>query len=711
MNNSIYLRRRSKLSVNKGTKSTHLKYVASIMKNIEGLGYTLSKKLVVRLQTLDIEKIGKIERLVVKTLREMTGANKNYRPMYPNFPVQVMEASEAELYVNAILHYFGDWIGVRIMPKYQKEKRDEIKDRVGKLKLIDLGSEKDFGNIFTSLVSANASISETDKEDLMWFAANYRKDIKDLMPNRIPQKETMAYVASLIMPFKDAAEILSPLFKTATDVLRFAVALSDGDVSLATNTKFRNFSRSERRFLLGLLNNAGSITEDMIRYKKRWIRLGEKIHPGEFKDTHKKCYKAFDVIRNNKPFKTFGNTVEQGLLEKHYSKPGALVALVGVLKQRPGELARRLDKLLRDATGQKTILDAFAECADKISTPVLLQVMKHFACRNDEKDVSDIRVFFPKGNVAKVKAIDNTLPPIKNESCLIVVKECEKALVNRFKKLDPIKNVYVDKALDSYLVPFSQRSASKALKTLVRGSKIPLPTGGKNTVRFFLWWKDIGTGYDGRVDIDLSAIIFDENWNYVDHISYTNLRSACFNACHSGDITSAPKGACEFIDMDLSAVEDCHIARYVMMTLTSYTTQPYCNLPECFAGWMMRSHSKSGEIFDARTVANKVDLAADTTICIPVIFDMKERNFIWADIALKKDPNYSNNIQGNMSSMAIMGKAMVELKKPNLYDLFRLHAKARGKLVKDKKEADTVFSVNGDITPFDTEKIMSEFMQ
>lgn len=57
-----------------------------------------------------------------------------------------------------------------------------------------------------------------------------------------------------------------------------------------------------------------------------------------------------------------------------------------------------------------------------------------------------------------------------------------------------------------------------------------------------------------------------------------------------------------------------------------------------------------------------------------------------------------------------MGKAMTNLIKPNLYDLFVLHALARGTLVDNPDRAQSVFSVNSGITPYDTEKIMSDYL-
>ncbi len=64
----------------------------------------------------------------------------------------------------------------------------------------------------------------------------------------------------------------------------------------------------------------------------------------------------------------------------------------------------------------------------------------------------------------------------------------------------------------------------------------------------------------------------------MEHISYTNLRSAQYKAFHSGDIVSAPKGACEFIDIDIESVLR-YGGRYVVSYLNSFTLQPFCNLP------------------------------------------------------------------------------------------------------------------------------------
>src|SRR5262249_52839214 len=150
-------------------------------------------------------------------------------------------------------------------------------------------------------------------------------------------------------------------------------------------------------------------------------------------------------------------------------------------------------------------------------------------------------------------------------------------------------------------------------RTVARGSRLSLPPGP--IIRLFLWWRNGRS----RTDIDLSAALFDSDFRYVDVLSYYSLKS--WGAIHSGDIVDGPKGAAEFIDLDTDVLRQRGI-RYVTATLSSYTQQPYCELPECFAGWMNREAAGSGEIFEARTVVDRLDLTAETIFALPLVFDL-----------------------------------------------------------------------------------------
>ncbi|MBE1441595.1 TerD family protein [Paenibacillus sp. OAS669] len=699
MKNVIYLRRENKLIIEPGSGSSPLpeRYLATAMKNIEYLGFTFSKRLMDTVRTLSVEAFTQLYDQLVADLKTLVGAHVNYKPMYPNFPQQVMLASEAELYINAILHYI-----TLELPQYKANDRFPMLEQVD-LKVIDLGSEAEFDQMIRQLLQAKVSISASDKEDIDWAIAHY-EDLETILPLEIPLKENVGLVVgALIKHGRASVKLVGRYIKTATDVLRLAAALSDGDISLANPTKFRKYKRSERRLLLGLLEQCHPITEDMLRYKHRWIRLGEILHPSEYKNQFFHCKEAFDILRNNKPFETFRGRLELALLYNN------VWTAVDLLRTRPGEFARKLDHVLRitDITDDALlVVEAFGEVIEQVATPVLLQVQNHFQHRND---LQGLRTFFPKGNVAKAVAIQNRLVQLAPEVCQAIVDLCRSTLIRRFAALPPLGSIYMDERLQSYKVPFSQRSASKSLRTIVRGSQLEMPQG--NTIRFFTWWKEgvIDGRPTGRVDIDLSAVMYDENWQYVEHISYTNLRSDKYKAAHSGDITSAPNGACEFIDLHIPSIVS-YGGRYIVASLNSFTEQPYCDLPECFAGWMIRANPGKGGVFEPSAVVDKIDITADTQIAIPVIMDLVERKVIWTDLALTRHPNYHNNVEGNQRGMVLMGRAMTSLKKPTLYDLFLLHAEARGQLVRDADAADTIFSVDRGITPFDTSKIIGEFI-
>jgi stress response protein SCP2 len=692
LNNSLYLRRRSKIILPAVSGSDLLpeNYVASVTKNLETLGFGFSEELIAACRALSLDQLTDLYQELITDLRKIKGAHVKFKPMYPNFPKQVMEMSKVELYFNALVHY---WSRGKLLPISEIKERLPLLDNV-ELKQIGLGNAEEFATLFTQIASSNTSLSEQDKEDLRWFVEAYGGAIRNRMPESIPQKENLALIAGLLIQYTtDAEEILRPFFKTATDVLRLAVALSEGDVSLAASTKFRTFSRKERRLLLGLLERLPSATEDMLRWKGRWIRLGEKLHPGEFAGRFPKTATAFTILRDDLPFATFNSGIEKALAEKNIGKA------VAQLSKRPGDFARRLDHLLRtEPTSQDTVITVFNAVAPQVSTPVLLQVMTHFAVRNDR---SGLRVFFPKGNLAKAQGIPNELPTLPEDVCERISGVCGEALEARFGALPSLGKVFIDEELRNYPAPFAMRSASKALRSLVRGTKLPLHANSK-VLRFFIWWKN---GVD-QTDIDLSAAMFNTDFDYVDVLSYYNLKG--FGGVHSGDIVDAPEGASEFIDVTLENLRTANI-RYVAMLVNSYSQQPFADLPECFAGWMSRDEAASGEVYEPKTVQDRVDLTADTRISLPMIIDVVEEKVIWCDMALRNHPRWQNNVEGNKNGIRLTLQSLTNLKKTSLYDLFSLHAAARGERVASPTEADTVFSVAAG-TPFRVEEIASQYL-
>ncbi|HEX8834448.1 MAG TPA: hypothetical protein VF719_09620, partial [Abditibacteriaceae bacterium] len=322
MNNELYLRRRRHVFVAPGSGETSPELVAALLKNIESLGFTLSLELQARVATLSLEELEVFYAMLTAALRDLVGDHVKWKPFYPNFPTQVMEMSEARLYLNAIFHYLTN----QKIPFVKQER--PILDEKTQLKVIDLGSVEDFEAIFRDSVGAKTSIPPTDKTDVRWFVSNYKDDIVRLMPDAVVNRENLAFVgAALLQETTVGADWVRSMVTTATDVLRLAVALNGGDVSLANRgaaikaardqqqallanaekypehaayfkqmveasrahqkaqadlNKFGKFSRSQRKLLLQLLEGCPNATEDMLRWQELWVRLGERLHPGEY---------------------------------------------------------------------------------------------------------------------------------------------------------------------------------------------------------------------------------------------------------------------------------------------------------------------------------------------------------------------------------------------------------------------------------------------
>ena len=700
--NKILLRRKNLLIVEpinadyEQTKNEQA-LVVTMMKNVQSLGFTFSKELFEELSHMNRDELKVFYSDLIPALKELVGADVEYNPMYPNFPTQVAEMDGIELFINAIVHY---WSFGTLMPEYEKDERLPLID-VNKMALLSTGNHEDLMEIFKNLVASKTSLSAQDKEDVTTIIKDCA-DYANYLPDEISLKENVALIGKLIIeeaPVKSASAI-SKYFRTATDVLRLVTALSDGDISLAGKTKYRNLKRRERRMILDLLANCGNITEDLFRYQYEWIRVAEILHPFEYNyPRYKNVNKAFDTLRNDKKPLMFGGKVQAAILRKD------MKAAADLLKSRPGEFARQLDKVLRDSDNPAYILECFKSVAVEISAPVLLQVRQHFIGRMAETP-NPVRVFFPKGNLAKAMSIKNELPAIDKTICQNVAKACRDALIEQYKSKESLGKVYVDEEFKNYLVPFSQRSASSTNKSVVRGSQLPIKSDA-TAVRAFIWWTNTskGNGWDaGRVDIDLSAAIYDSDWNYVEHVSYTRLRSGKMKAFHSGDITNGGslngKGVAEFIDVDIDAVAEN--GRYIVYQVYNYTGQHYSSLENCRFGWMEREDVQSGEIFEPTTVNMVMDVNAEGVTAIPVIFDCVERKFIWCDMNLGIERSHHGgiNLESNISGVTATCYAMTHLNKPNIYDLAMLNAMARGTVVTDRNEADIIFS-NDTTVPFE----------
>lgn len=669
-------------------------YVISIMKNIEGLGYTLSDELFKKLCCYPVVTLKEFYFELVNKLRSLLGADVEYKPFYPNFPEQVIALDECETYMNAIVHYLsgGQW-----KPDYQVDARFPLINN-SKAIVLEYGTMDDLKEIFNNLISSKTSLSKQDKDDMNAIFTLIGVDIKNL-PDEIPFKENMITVAEMfcfpILYENETKEFMNRYFKTATDVLRFITALSEGDISLANNTEYKSLKRPMRKLILSVLNSCGNLKEDMYSYKEQWKRVGERLHPGEYPE-YKNAYETFKALRENEDIVVFDNKFNT-LMDSYgnaYSVDKQCIAddVVDLLKTRPGVFARKLDFVLRKIK-RTCVLNGFSEVVDQVPVPTLIQLMIHFKHRHEN---GKMRVFFPKGAVSKVYAVKNELPEIPKTTCDIVCGFCYDSIIRQLQTKTHMGKVYLSDTFKGFCVPHSQRSTSSGMKIVARNSKFSFE---KNFIRLFIRWcneiyKDSkGIEHEDSTDIDLSCSFLDDSFCELDHISFTKLRNEY--SVHSGDFTNAPRpnGASEFIDIDINAAANAGV-KYVAIQVYGYTDSPFNKLEDLTFGWMEREDLSSGEVFEPSTVKNRINLSNQTRCGLPMILDVKNKEIIWADIDFNDNKRFPRSVENNISTASMIVNGIVNSDNMMMYDLVEMNIEARGERTEDRNSADVIFDTN-----------------
>lgn len=613
-------------------------------------------------------------------LKSKMGASKRFKPFYKNFPTQVMEMSAVELFFNAILHYWSDGIW---------EPTEELKDRGVhfenvEFKNLKLGTSKDLEQIFSRLVSIQSSLTKDDKEVVEWFLANCPEVP---LPATIPFKETLCLVAGA---GRDVP------VKTTTDVLRIAVYMSGGDISLpgvpkvtikTTTTrrawyinslratqeaaralfKFKKFSRPQRRHVLGLLEKTNCDVKEMQGRLGRWLRLGEILHVGEYADKFPKAASAFYALRNQakgEKIRTFNASVNMAFAKNW--KDG-----VSLLMSRPGEFARRLDWMVRTFDADY-VLDVFRKIGDGISSKVLFELYSHF---EERLKPNPNRFIVIKGAVAKMKTLE-PLKPLPIELVTQIRDTVMSIIKSKIAKLPSMGNVWIDERLKKVPIPFSMRSINSSIKTFVRGTRIPFRSDAK-VVRAFVHWFD----KDGTEDLDLSASLHDEKLKMIGHLSFTNLKQ--YNCAHSGDIRHRQGPCAEYIDVDIQACLNRGV-RYCAVQVHNYENRPMYTVPDTVFGIMEREKAVANEIFVPKTISNCAGLANQSPTVIVCLLDLKEREYIWADLECER---YMATLETTQGKTGEILSALIGLPKMSVYDLLSWHAEVRGTMVPSAVEA------------------------
>ncbi|MFD0855463.1 hypothetical protein ACFQ07_24690, partial [Actinomadura adrarensis] len=210
-------------------------------------------------------------------------------------------------------------------------------------------------------------------------------------------------------------------------------------------------------------------------------------------------------------------------------------------------------------------------------------------------------------------------------------------------------HLLVDPDILDVALPLSGKATTDGLGVLPRGSVSPV-TG--DVLRFFVYWRQ----RELTTDYDLSALLLDADFRNEKWLSFTSLKQT--GGRHSGDITSAPDGASEFIDLYLSQIESW----VVIPQVNIYSGEGFERTAESFFGFMLRDRVQRGLPFEPRTVRMKSDLRGPGRVALPLVFlrgDDGRWRAKWLHVHLNGEPKF-NRVETNRLTTSALVRGLVE---------------------------------------------------
>lgn len=657
--------------------------LGTVISNLAYYGFCLSKEAFTKLQNSTDETVINWWKDYEPAFRKVTGDDKDMGKyvVYKNFPKECLEMSGAEYWIKQILMYWG-------LPNelftQEEVKRDTLFEKT-ELKVLQLS--EDMGvtleSIYNTLLKLPSRWTPDQLEQVQLLSQLFTGDL-----NSIPFKENMVVIAATFIkqgiPF---------ILNSATDVLRLATHLSDGDITLKTNTKFKSFNRKTRKTLLSLLNSTSNLCEDMARDKNRWKKFIKNLHPGDYPKL-KNVTKAYDMLYKDQ-VKSVNSEIESGILSKNDK-------VLKILKDRPGEFMRRLSHVI-DRFGLKAV-NAFTEVLPKLKTIQLLKIKRFLETDKTRK----FRTIPPKGNWTKLKVLEKTRK-IKHAYRTDLVQAIKLELQNRLSEKFPFGIVLDDKTdliklqtNDSELAPFG------------RGTTFEIPENVK-FIRTASYWEH-SVGY-GNTWFDNGWNFFDENWNPVgaccwDINTFPYKTQNVIGAIFSGDPTNSKdlKGkACQMIDLYPEELRKNGV-RYAVWNILCYSRIKFSEAKDVFGALQWGEEKQSGKLFEPSRCQLSFQLTGDTYTKYVAYIDLLENKLVYIDANLKSN---TSSTASNGPILKGLMPAFVEYLEtlPSVYDLFENNQIAKNTQSTIVTYSDEKKNISGDAYVFKSVNQKNKFKQ
>jgi hypothetical protein len=191
----------------------------------------------------------------------------------------------------------------------------------------------------------------------------------------------------------------------------------------------------------------------------------------------------------------------------------------------------------------------------------------------------------------------------------------------------------------------------------------------------------------------------DDNFSLVDQASWTQLAASGGVMVHSGDLTSAPDGASEFIDVNLADARR-KPWRYLAPVVFRYSGAGFNQLPEALVGWMLRDETNADrKTFDIKTVVNVLELTAPEGAAQPFVYDLVANEIIYLDLYQRSGYMASVERHGEQASSVAQMVSLRAAYKASYADLIEVNVAARSGVLTERREDATItFGLDDDCT-------------
>lgn len=707
--NSIALRHLNGIHIAKNTtnnvnETLSIEELATLIKKFEGYGYIFSKELAIAISKEERNVIIDKLKSVIEVIEDFK-SDKNYTVFYKNFPDEVIDMNEVDLYINQILHY---WIGYLPSNNENIIKEDIEPSKLVKARELKLIDDEMIERLFIDLLSSNVTLSEQYLDDVCVLTNN--KSIKELEKymEYIQMKETLTTVSSYILKKEG---VLIGNFKTATDILRLIAKIS-GDELNNKHIHFAYFSRAELSQLMTKLENLQNPMPDIKRYSKPWHTFfklyAKKINFNKFP----KVRKVADMLFGDISYMTERGKINEQINRLSTMSEEDLDNLIKEFTIFYGDYVREILSLLNKAKENQyeKLLIGLENCVTKVNTRILFQLYDRII-NLKAKDKTVPRLVNSKGKWRRLKESISLSDELLNRVLQIV----EDGIKTQLKEKENLGKVFIDEDYKNIMLTTSEKDSNISLRPMTRGSRIKFNPKAE-VLRFFVAWKnldektlkELNTAYSkldektlkeltpmySRVDVDLSALTFNENLEFNDVVAYYNQKKSGF--AFSGDITNAPEGALEYIDVfDLERLKKKG-NRYILMQIRSYNGYTFEEINSVYAGVMELTsiEAKEKKNMYSTAITEGFQIVSSERTTNTILVDLKNYEYIWLDMNMDsyKLDIFQNAL--NYEEIPYLNDMLRYFSRKQyitMYDLLKLNADVRGVLTKDKKEADVIF--------------------